>query len=84
MTAKRPALSILILNFNNKELTAECIVSVLKSRYKDFEIIMLDNGSADDSFAHLSKRFGHEPRVRPVRLEKNLGFTGGYGAGKIS
>jgi GT2 family glycosyltransferase len=40
-------------------------------------VIIADNGSSDDSVSYLEKNF---PSVRIIRLEKNLGFTGGYNA----
>ena len=48
---------ISVLNYNNFESTKYCIYSILKSDYKNFEILIIDNKSLDDSFTHLKKEF---------------------------
>ena len=45
---------IVIVNFNNFEDTIECIESVLKSYYSNFQIIVIDNSLNDESFNYLS------------------------------
>jgi len=52
--------------------------SVLKQDYPDFEIIVVDNGSSDDSFSYLQRTYISEPRVEVCRLNNNLGFAGGH------
>lgn len=77
--------SIVILNWNTSKDTIECLDSIRSQRYKDYEVVLVDNGSHDADYAalrkYLSKRGG---KVRLFRLKKNLGFTGGsdYGLGK--
>lgn len=44
---------IAILNYNGWKDTIECIESVLKSSYKDYQIIVVDNKSANDSMRHI-------------------------------
>lgn len=44
---------ILILNWNGWADTIECLESVVRSDYKDFRIIVLDNGSTDDSLIRI-------------------------------
>ena len=43
------SLAVTILNWNGFEDTLECIESLEKSNFKDFKIIVIDNGSSDDS-----------------------------------
>ena len=69
---------ISVLNYNNYESTKKCIYSILKSNYKNFEILIIDNKSLDDSFTQLKKEF------KEIKCIQNS-FNGGYAAGhKIS
>lgn len=54
--------------------------SVLVQTGVDFDIMLIDNGSSDDSLKHLS-RFEHEKQVIFVKHSKNLGFAGGVNVG---
>jgi GT2 family glycosyltransferase len=64
--------SIIIVNFKTKKLTADCLDSVLANCRGDFEIIVVDNNSADGSADYLGRRFGS--RVKIIPLSDNLGF----------
>ena len=48
---------IIILNYNQKYLTTECINSILNSTYVNYKILVVDNGSKDGSVEYLSKLF---------------------------
>ena len=41
--------AIILLNWNNWRDTCECLASLLKSDFNDFQIVLIDNGSTDDS-----------------------------------
>lgn len=45
----KPKVSILIINFNNAKFIKECINSILKQKYKNYEIIFFDDNSNDNS-----------------------------------
>nr|AIF09161.1 glycosyl transferase family protein [uncultured marine thaumarchaeote KM3_35_D03] len=45
----QPLVSIIILNYNAGDLLSDCIESVLQTNYKNYEIIVVDNASSDDS-----------------------------------
>jgi GT2 family glycosyltransferase len=74
------AISIVITNFNGRKYLEACLTSVLSQTFKDFEVIIADNGSSDDSVDYLKKNF---PCVRVIKNEKNLGFAGGTNAGIV-
>jgi GT2 family glycosyltransferase len=57
----------------------ECLDTVLSQSVRDFESIVVDNGSTDGSVAWLKERWGDEISV--VALPSNLGFAGGNNAG---
>lgn len=76
-------LTVSILNYNTKDQTANCVESVIKE-YKEylknqvFEVVILDNGSTDNSFDYLSKRFRDEKGITVVKNSENLGFGKGH------
>jgi len=67
--------SVIIVNFNGKGYLTDCLASVLKSDFKDFEVIVVDNASTDGSAKDLDKR------VRLIKSKTNLFFTGGCNLG---
>ena len=66
--------SIVILNWNSIDDAEKCIASVKNSTYKNYEIVVLDNGSKDGSADRLSKIDG----IKLVSQQENLGFAGGH------
>lgn len=70
--------AIIVLNWNSCEMTAECTRSLLAMDAKDFEIVVVDNGSLDGSVEYLSSLF---PDVTVIANERNLGFAAGCNIG---
>jgi GT2 family glycosyltransferase len=70
--------SIIIVNWNGRELLQPCLDSLHAQTYTDFEIVVVDNGSTDGSVELLQK---HYPWVRLIRLQKNTGFATGNNIG---
>jgi len=69
---------VVLLNWNNKEMTAECVRSLFAMKERDFQTVVVDNGSRDDSVTYLRQMF---PEILVIANEKNLGFTGGCNVG---
>lgn len=69
-----PQVTIVLLNFNNFELTAACLRSLSSLENKNCEILVVDNASSDNEAQKLAQQF---PSVRVLPQEKNLGFAGG-------
>ncbi|MCG2691742.1 glycosyltransferase family 2 protein [Microgenomates group bacterium] len=67
--------SIIIVNYNGKSYLTDCLASVLKSDFKDFEVIVVDNASTDGSVKGLNRR------IRLIKSKTNLFFTGGCNLG---
>ncbi len=66
-------LSIIIVNWNTRQLLADCLISILKTiNGLKFEIIVVDNGSTDGSQAMLGEQF---PQVQLFQNRENLGFA---------
>lgn len=72
--------ALVIVNWNGIDDTRRCLVSIHEMRIDkaELEIIVVDNGSSDDSVARIAKEF---PEVRILALDTNLGFTGGNNTG---
>lgn len=73
-----PKVFIIILNWKAREDTAECINSVKKIDYKNYEIIVVDNGSGDGSVEYFRKKF---PGIKIIANDRNLGYAGGNNVG---
>lgn len=77
MTTK-PLVSILLLNYNNQGDTIDCIESLKEIEYSNYNILLVDNSSNDDS----AKQFKHKYRdIEIVVTPENLGYTGGINYG---
>lgn len=74
----RPKISVVVLNWNGLHMIDECLDSLTVQSYKNFEIIVVDNGSIDGSVDHITKKY---PHVRLLPQSKNLGFSGGVNVG---
>jgi GT2 family glycosyltransferase len=71
--------SVIVLTWNQMDLTIRCLESLLKQSYKDYEVILVDNGSDDGTPDAVKKKFGE--KVKVVALPENRGFCGGNNAG---
>ena len=76
-----PKFSIVLVNYNGKGFTAECVRSVLNSNYSNFEIILVDNASTDGSIEEIESLFGTDKRLKIIRNKQNLHFVGGNNIG---
>jgi GT2 family glycosyltransferase len=70
-----PKVSIVILNWNGRAYLQQFLPAVCASGYGNMEVVVADNGSADDSVVFLEQQF---PQVRLIRLPENFGFAKGY------
>ncbi|MGZ8463858.1 MAG: glycosyltransferase family 2 protein, partial [Candidatus Deferrimicrobiaceae bacterium] len=58
--------SVIVLNWNGRPLLQECLDSVLTQTFRDFETILVDNGSTDGSVEYLRDRYGDRIRIIPL------------------
>lgn len=73
-----PLITIQILNWNRAEETQRAIRSAQNQSYNPIEIVVVDNGSTDDSVALTRANF---PKIKIVELERNYGCPGGRNRG---
>lgn len=71
-------ISVVIPNWNGQKFLAGCLDSLLKQMWSDVEVIIIDNGSVDDSVAFLVENY---PSVRLLKFEANTGFSVAVNAG---
>src|SRR5919108_1485311 len=57
------------------------LVETLEASRRSFEVIVIDDGSTDDSFAQLSVLQAADPRLRVIRFRRNFGQTAAFAAG---
>lgn len=72
MKKRAPAVSVVIPNWNGVNLLKICLPSLLKQAFKYFEVIIVDNGSTDDSTSYVRRNF---PNFKIIKLHKNFGFA---------
>lgn len=74
----RPRVTVIILNWNGKADTLECLASLQNDQYAEKHVLVVDNGSSDDSAQALREAC---PDYEVLETGENLGFTGGNNAG---
>jgi GT2 family glycosyltransferase len=78
ISGDNPKVSIIVVNWNGERFLKDCLGALCGQSYGNREIILVDNGSADNSVRFTRENF---PAVAIVALNENKGFTGGNAAG---
>ena len=73
-----PIVSVIVTNYNGLSFLKGCFDSLLASASPDTELLMVDNGSTDESVAFMER---HYPRVRIIKSATNLSYSGGNNLG---
>ncbi len=76
--APRPAVSVVVLGYNNQPYLEEALSSILAQKGAEFEVLFVDNASSDGSAEFVKKRF---PQIRLISSPSNLGYAGGNNLG---
>ncbi|MHB1108005.1 MAG: glycosyltransferase, partial [Lutibacter sp.] len=74
-------LAVVVLNYVNYHETIDCVNSILEQTYKKFNIIIVENGSQNESFSILNGLFGNNPLIKILKNDINLGFAKGNNIG---
>jgi GT2 family glycosyltransferase len=77
-TKGQPFVVIVVLNWNGRDDTVACVESLRGLRYRNARVLIVDNGSTDDSVAVFGRRF---PDLRCLQTGSNLGFAEGNNVG---
>lgn len=70
--------SVILLNWNGKDDTLDCLKSLQDLSYPNYDIIVIDNGSTDDSVSAIKQGF---PDIALIETGANLGFAEGNNVG---
>ncbi len=73
-----PLVYTIVLNWNGKAFVLDCLKSLAKVQYNNLKILVVDNGSTDDSVKAIRKNY---PNVDILQLKNNIGYAAGNNAG---
>jgi len=76
--SEKPLISIIILNYNAGDLLQNCVNSVFESNNKNFEVIVVDNVSTDNSHKKCKEKF---EQIQLIENSKNFGYCEGNNIG---
>jgi GT2 family glycosyltransferase len=76
--AGQPKVGIVILNWNRPDDTIACVQSLQRMNYSNYQVVLVDNGSRDDSVKRLRAAF---PTIDLIDNGENLGFAKGNNVG---
>ena len=64
--------SINLITWNGERYVENCLRSVLNQEFKDFSVIIIDNGSNDQTLELINERY---PHLKIIKHKENLGFA---------
>jgi glycosyltransferase involved in cell wall biosynthesis len=77
MNGERPKVSVLMLTYNNAKYVEEQIRSILEQTMNDWELIISDDASTDDTVSIVHRMSG-DPRIRILQAKTNRGIIGNF------
>lgn len=63
-----PTVSVIVPAYNEERVIVRTVETILKSDYPNFDIIVVDDGSADQTYQRVVEAFSDNPRVRPFKI----------------
>ena len=76
-----PKVSVVVLSWNNVDKTIDCIDSLLQTNYKNYEILIVDNGSELDTINILKEKYFSKNSIKFIFNSSNLGSAEGRNIG---
>jgi len=67
-----PTVSVIVLNHNGMSFLKDCLDSLLAATYPDTELLMVDNGSTDESVSFVERNY---PTVTVIHSGGNIGYS---------
>jgi len=77
--SRYPLVALIVLNWNGEKIIKDCLNSLLKTRYSNFKVVVVDNASTDKSVEIIKKHFRN--KVDLIINRENLGFPKGMNVG---
>jgi len=81
MVNEKPKVSVIIPTYNRAELLPRAIKSVLEQTYQDFEIIVVDDGSTDNTEEVIKEFQEQDKRIKYIKHDKNKGGSAARNTG---
>ena len=78
MLSYNSAISIIVPNLNGKRLLRVALDSIILQTFKDFQVVVVDNGSVDGSVKFVKEHYKH---VEVIEFKENKGFGAAVNAG---
>ena len=78
-----PKVGVVVLNYQTYNDTIECVQSLKKQTYENKEIVIVENGSGNESEKVLKEKYHNEPNITIIVSKENLGFAKGNNLGII-
>jgi len=76
---KKPKITVLMAVYNGEKYLHQAIESILNQTFKDFEFLIINDGSTDKTAKILQSY--HDPRIKIINNEKNIGLTASLNMG---
>jgi glycosyltransferase involved in cell wall biosynthesis len=73
MSTQTPTITVIVPNFNHGHLIGNCIDGLLNQEYTDFEVIIIDDNSTDQSLRIIEEKIEHDERFKLIGLSDNIG-----------
>ena len=74
-TIKRPLITVVMPNYNGHRFVEQAVDSVLSQTYQNFELLIVDDCSKDDSLQLIKQKAQSDSRIRIIALERNAGVA---------
>lgn len=84
MEVGEPFISVILINWNGKRFLKPCVDSVLNQTYGNYDVILIDNASTDNSVGFIKENYATEiknGRLKLIASTKNYGFAEGNNVG---
>lgn len=78
---KSPYITVVMPNYNGHRFVEQAIDSVLAQTYHNFELVVVDDCSKDDSLQLINQKAQNDSRIRIIALEKNSGVANARNVG---
>jgi len=70
---EKPKLSVVIANYNREKFLKECLEGLKQQTFKDYELIIVDDCSTDNSREIINEHANEDKRIRRIYLNENVG-----------
>ena len=75
MLKNTPLISVVMSIYNNQSTLEKSVHSILNQNYKNFEFLIVDDNSTDNSFMMLRNLAKNDKRIKVFKNDKNIGLT---------